>query len=911
MREKPHFFVFKLLKMLSFQYKILVIVYLITKGACKQMKKNYFKSYLKSFGLIATLAVIILFGVVGWFLYQMNFLRESYATLAQAAVFAVMVGGAVVGFSGLRHDRVNMTDFIRVAFFGGSIVLGAISAAGGNTVPMIVYFVLAAVFLVEVVVRCTAITVEAGQIGMKAYFSALGYRYNPICLVCLGMVVAVVLGILAKNGVLQNLYTANTKYYIIGGAGAIIIVLLISALDKDSDTNWLDALLTVMFIGSVYAPAILAPTLTRSITILLLSVILMSVAGLVVRSVFYNKDIIYDTNRDKARTYYRNIFSKYNVLLAVIISLVAIALVTIATSYALASGDLYSKLVNYLKLPKGNITVLLCSVLALVIGLALGALLFVFRNFNSTEPVKTDWVLISLILSTGLGLPFFISMAITDFGVLTSNILLLVVGIAYILLFLLGVVVQIIRIRNFDPMAAVIAKEAEQQIAQKKEEKQAAKEAEEEAAREEKERKEKEDPFALTEEDEAIYAAEYGEEENKEEPKEETNPYAEEEEAQPEEAPAEEEVVEEEAQPEEQPEEAPADEFDEFLNSVPEKEEAKPAEEAQPDEAAEEAEEDDAEEEEEEEEEENPYDEEEEAEEAPAEPHEKTLESSIEVQEYVAVDENGQPKKIKRKFNTKMMFAPYETKEYYNEVKNYLMMYRAKGRCSARCESFRYKGLVAKLALGGKAIKVFLALDPAVIEQYPKYRLKDVSEKKQYAEVPVMIKVRSDRALKYCKELIDLMFANRLVKPKRNFEPTNFITQLIPNGEAILGNLGMETWYLQDTMNVNGIPEEMPDDLIDYLPMIPGDPLEEEEEEAVVYLDTLCLHFEEGSVIQLDMLKSAHICQKGNILRVKARGTLDRKLIIYAEKFDDDALKMILCTNGTAIRIVRDEAEGE
>ena len=57
------------------------------------------------------------------------------------------------------------------------------------------------------------------------------------------------------------------------------------------------------------------------------------------------------------------------------------------------------------------------------------------------------------------------------------------------------------------------------------------------------------------------------------------------------------------------------------------------------------------------------------------------------------------------------------------------MMYRAKGRCSARCESFRYKGLVAKLALGGKAIKVFLALDPQLIEQYPKYHLKDVSEK--------------------------------------------------------------------------------------------------------------------------------------------------------------------------------------
>lgn len=880
------------------------------------MKKNYLVSYFKSFGIIATLAVIILFAVAGVFLYQMDFLKENYATLAQAAIIAVMFGGAIIGFSGLRHDRVNVTDFIRVSFFVANIVLGVLAlVSGAHMVAMIMYFAAAFVFLVEVIVRFTAITADAGQIGMKAYFSALGYRYNPICLVVLGMAVAVVLGILGKNGVLAKLYTAQTKFYILGGAAALLGVLLVSAMDRDSDTNWLDAILTVVFVGSIYSPAILAASLTAPVAKALLIIILLATSGLIVRSVFYNKDIIYDTNRDKARTYYRNIFSKYNVLAAVVISIIAIGLVAIATAYALGTGDLYRLMLNNVKLPAGAVTVYLTSGIALLIGLVLTALLFVFRNFRSTEPIKTDWVLISLILATGLGLPFFISMAITDFTILTSNILLLVVGIAYIVFFILGVVIQILRIRNFDPMAAVIAKEAEEKIQQKKEEKQAAKEAEEQAEREEKERKEKEDPFALTEEDEAIYAAEYGEEEKKkEEPEEQGNPY-EEEEAPAEEEVAEEEVVEEEAPAEEEApteEEAPAeetqDEFDAFLNSVPEKEEA-PAEEAAP--AAEEAPAEEAEEEDEEEEEENPYDEEEEAQEEEAPEHEKTLESSIEVQEYVAVDENGQPKKIKRKFNTKMMFAPYETKEYYNEVKNYLMMYRAKGRCSARCESFRYKGLVAKLALGGKAIKVFLALDPAIIEQYPKYRLKDVSEKKQYAEVPVMIKVRSDRALKYCKELIDLMFANRLVKPKRNFEPTNFITQLIPNGEAILGNLGMEAWYLQDTMNVNGIPEEMPDDLIDYLPMIPGDPLDEEEEEAVVYLDTLCLHFEEGSVIQLDMLKSAHICQKGNILRVKARGTLDRKLIIYAEKFDDDALKMILCTNGTAIRIVRDEQEGE
>ena len=287
--------------------------------------------------------------------------------------------------------------------------------------------------------------------------------------------------------------------------------------------------------------------------------------------------------------------------------------------------------------------------------------------------------------------------------------------------------------------------------------------------------------------------------------------------------------------------------------------------------------------------------------------HEAHKEENIVVQDFQVLDENGEVRKIKRKFLTKMMFAPYETKEYYNEIKNYLGLYRAKGRQSARCESFRYKGLVAKVALGGKSVKVFLAIDPSFIDENPKYHLKDVSEKKQYAEVPVMMKVRSDRGLKYFKELVDYMFATRGVKPKRNYENVDYLPTLIPNGEAILATLGMSTYYLQNSMNAKGIPDEMPDNLEDYLPMIPGDELPEGEEiEAVVYLDTLCNHFEDGNEVTIDVLKSLHIVTRDNVLRVKARGTLDRKFIIYAEYFDEDALKMIMCTNGTAVRIVRD-----
>ena len=149
------------------------------------------------------------------------------------------------------------------------------------------------------------------------------------------------------------------------------------------------------------------------------------------------------------------------------------------------------------------------------------------------------------------------------------------------------------------------------------------------------------------------------------------------------------------------------------------------------------------------------------------------------------------------------------------------------------------------------------------------------------------------------------MMANRGVKPKRNYQPTNFMPQLIPNGEAILATLGMSTDYLYPSMNARSIPAEMPEDIADYLPVIQGEELQEEEVEASIYLDTLCNHFVDGDEITIDILKSLHIVTKGNVLRIKARGTLDRRLIIYAEYFEPDALKMLMCTNCTAIKIIR------
>lgn len=261
-------------------------------------------------------------------------------------------------------------------------------------------------------------------------------------------------------------------------------------------------------------------------------------------------------------------------------------------------------------------------------------------------------------------------------------------------------------------------------------------------------------------------------------------------------------------------------------------------------------------------------------------------------------------KRIRLTFEEKTTLASDEVKNYYNEVKNYLLMYRAHARLSKKCESFRYKGLLAKVAFAGKTLKVNLAIDPKTLEG-TKYHFKDRSDKKQYQLVPTQIKIKSDRGLKYYKELVDMMMEGREVKPKRRFETTDFTALLIPDGHAVLYTLGVTNDHLVDIMDVSNVPTDLPVDLVYHIPTINGDDIEGMKEENSIYLDTLCKHFNDGDIITLDILKKNNILTRGNMLRIKARGTLDKHFTIYADSFEANALAMLLCTGSKAVKLIR------
>ena len=854
------------------------------------MKENYFKSFFKTNGLLPTIIAILAFVFVGYASIYTKIVNKNLADIMTGIVLAGLAGMTIVGLSGLRNEKCGFLDLLRVVGFTASLVLAIITVVKGDHKLLVIgFFAIAGVAFLEVVLRFAFCKTFDENSSFKNYFGTLAGKYNPLIILIVGALVAFGMVLLFKTDAISSIESLKNypayRYVFAGGVLALVIVVIVMGLDKDTDVNILDFILSVLFVACAYLCVFITPAgLTNRIVPFLVIVLGLAIASvLLVRAILYNKGKGYTDPSHKIRTYFKSVYDEFDVTIPLFCSLVVILLVLIGAGKLYGDKRFVFNLVWKAAASDGAIMTL--YVIALVIGVAGVVITLITRKFKEQSAVRTDDVLVGLLFTSTFVVLYGVIITVftnNDFFGNTANLILFI---GYAVIFVYAVIVQFIRLKKFEPIHAVIT------AAQRNEEEAPAQEeyveeTPEEEAVEEPVEEENNDPFALTEEDEALFNSYYGtpEEVNEEELEEE-----------PVEEVVEEEVVEEE----------PVEEVVEEIVEEPAQEVVEEVvEEAAEDTAEDEEVEEDEEEEEAEEEVDEYEDGEEEVEAAPQEVHK---EENIVVQDFQVLDENGEVRKIKRKFLTKMMFAPYETKEYYNEIKNYLGLYRAKGRQSARCESFRYKGLVAKVALGGKSVKVFLAIDPSFIDENPKYHLKDVSEKKQYVEVPVMMKVRSDRGLKYFKELVDYMFATRGVKPKRNYENVDYLPSLIPNGEAILATLGMSTYYLQDSMNAKGIPDEMPDNLQDYLPMIPGEALPEGEEEieAAVYLDTLCNHFEDGNEVTIDVLKSLHIVTRGNVLRIKARGTLDRKLIIYAEYFDEDALKMLMCTNCTAVKVIR------
>ena len=121
---------------------------------------------------------------------------------------------------------------------------------------------------------------------------------------------------------------------------------------------------------------------------------------------------------------------------------------------------------------------------------------------------------------------------------------------------------------------------------------------------------------------------------------------------------------------------------------------------------------------------------------------------------------NGEAVQVRYRtsFMSRLIQAEAPLQDYYSVVKNELLSYKGvKARTSWNFESFN-KGRIqcAKLNIKGNAFQVYLGLEPKEYNAN-KYHFVDVSDKPKLDKVPMLLKVKSERSLKYVLELIEEM----------------------------------------------------------------------------------------------------------------------------------------------------------
>lgn len=124
------------------------------------------------------------------------------------------------------------------------------------------------------------------------------------------------------------------------------------------------------------------------------------------------------------------------------------------------------------------------------------------------------------------------------------------------------------------------------------------------------------------------------------------------------------------------------------------------------------------------------------------------------------------PKKTADPFYIKMLNADEETQGYYNEIRNEFKAYKGvTARISKGYDSFRKnRQLVARILLSGKTIRLYLRLNAGDYENN-KFHQQYVGDKKTYAEIPMLVKIKSKRGLANAKLLVaDLMKQEGAVK---------------------------------------------------------------------------------------------------------------------------------------------------
>ncbi len=270
--------------------------------------------------------------------------------------------------------------------------------------------------------------------------------------------------------------------------------------------------------------------------------------------------------------------------------------------------------------------------------------------------------------------------------------------------------------------------------------------------------------------------------------------------------------------------------------------------------------------------------------------------------------------KYNKSHTAKLIQSADGVKNYYSQIKNELMSYKGvRSRISWKYESFSVgRATVAKLAVRGKNLSLFLALDPKNYVD-TKYIIDDKSEVAAYEKTPLLYRIKNDRRLNYSKELIAVAMDGR--EKTEDYKETDYakeypyekIEPLIERGlvkvlteeDAQSGDV----FKPRDMVTATEVNELLQDDIAVAL-IEESDEVSDRTKQGIVNIDTLSKHFADGETVTLEEMKKRipKFVKSTTYVKVLARGALDKKLTVIADSFSIEAAKMILLTGGNAVK---------
>ena len=280
-----------------------------------------------------------------------------------------------------------------------------------------------------------------------------------------------------------------------------------------------------------------------------------------------------------------------------------------------------------------------------------------------------------------------------------------------------------------------------------------------------------------------------------------------------------------------------------------------------------------------------------------------------------------------KSFTAKLIQANDEVREYYNTLKNYVLSYKkVTTRISWSHESVKNgRNKICRFVFRGKSLYLYLPLDPDGYTD-TKYKV-ERTEAKRFEEFPCLYRIKNPRRVKYATELLATVMEKyglkQIEKENEDFVkdyPYEETLPLIKRGlikvtksnrqiafedlpdEPIVTKFNIEP---RAEVKVHEVEELMTDEVAEAL-VIQSTKKADTTKKGIINVDVLSKCFKDGERVTLDEIKKrvAGFDKKITYVKVLARGTLDKKLIVEADMFSVDAEKMILLTGGQVIKTI-------